>query len=300
MSKAAALRIATRGSPLALVQAQAVADSLGDAEIVVIKTEGDRRTDVPLSELGGRGVFTTEVQAAVLDGRADIAVHSAKDLPSSAELQIEGLVLAAVPERADVRDCLIGSTLAGLREGATVGTGSPRRRVVAGAPATRSHVRRPARQHRDTTRPRRRARRLGRHKAAGCNRRCRGRADNASGSKSASTEAFDPGTFVPQVGQGALAVECRTDDDMTRQRLIAIDDADAHRACVRSAPFLARLGGGCDAPVGAYAMVVEGGRLHLTGLLANAEGSVATVSSTGDDPLTLGALVADELLEIDW
>ena len=126
-----ALRIATRGSPLALTQAESVAARLGaDAEIVVIKTEGDRRTDVPLEALAGRGVFTSEVQAAVLDGRADIAVHSAKDLPSSRELQVDGLVLACVPERADVRDCLIGSTVAALPRGATVGTGSTRRQAL--------------------------------------------------------------------------------------------------------------------------------------------------------------------------
>ena len=98
---ASALRIATRGSPLALWQANAVAARLGaDAEIVIVKTEGDRKSDVPLDAMAGRGVFTTEVQAAVLDGRADIAVHSAKDLPSSPELQADGLVLACVPERA--------------------------------------------------------------------------------------------------------------------------------------------------------------------------------------------------------
>ena len=109
------VRLATRGSPLARWQADHVADRLRAAhpdlvvEVVTVSTEGDRRRDVPLSEIGGKGVFVKEVQAAVLDGRADLAVHSAKDLPAETP---DGLVIAAVPERGDPRDALAGSTLA--------------------------------------------------------------------------------------------------------------------------------------------------------------------------------------------
>src|SRR5688500_4673500 len=121
------VRVATRGSPLARWQADHVAMLLGeDAALVVVETTGDRRQDVPIWEMGGQGVFVKEVQAAVLDGRADVAVHSAKDLPSQ---PTPGLMIAAVPEREDPRDALVGASLAGLRAGGRVATGSVRRRA---------------------------------------------------------------------------------------------------------------------------------------------------------------------------
>src|SRR5215210_9228745 len=123
----ASLRAATRGSRLARLQTELVADLLGvEVEPVVVDTQGDRQVDVPIWELGGRGVFVKEVQAAVLDGRADFAVHSAKDLPSSTP---EGLAIAAVPERADARDALVGQRFDALPPGARIGTGSVRRRA---------------------------------------------------------------------------------------------------------------------------------------------------------------------------
>ena len=125
------LRLATRGSPLALWQAHRVAgllDAVGaSSSLVVVETDGDRRTDVPLDRLGGQGVFVKEVQAAVVRGDADVAVHSAKDLPSSSPPA--GLVLAAVPERADPRDALVGCSLDDLPPGALVATGAVRRRA---------------------------------------------------------------------------------------------------------------------------------------------------------------------------
>src|SRR5690606_1796770 len=120
------IRVATRGSALARWQAEHVAsllraaDPAVEVELVVVDTQGDRRLDVPIWELGGKGVFAKEVQAAVLDGRADLAVHSAKDLPSAA---VPGLVIAAVPERGDARDALVGAALADLPDGAEVATG---------------------------------------------------------------------------------------------------------------------------------------------------------------------------------
>ena len=288
-----ALRIATRGSPLALVQAERVAARLGaDAEIVVIKTEGDRNVTESLATLGGRGVFTNEVQAAVLDGRADIAVHSAKDLPASAELQVDGLVLACVPERADSRDCLIGSTLAGLREGATVGTGSARREALLrylrpdlnfvglrGNIATRLS-------------------RVGEPVGSGD----KTRVDAIVGAVAALTrldladridEAFAPDTFVPQVGQGAIAVEARSGDTITLDRLAAVDDEDAHRAVIAERAFLATLGGGCEAPVGAHALF-EHGVLRLVGFLVTAAGP-QWARESGTNPEALGQSVAKAL-----
>jgi hydroxymethylbilane synthase len=279
-----ALRIATRGSPLALVQAERVASYLGaDAEIVVIKTEGDRNVTESLAALGGRGVFTTEVQVAVLDGRADIAVHSAKDLPASAELQVDGLVLACVPERADARDCLIGSTLDALRRGATVGTGSARREALLRAlrpdlnfVGLRGNI----------------ATRLARV----------GELDAIVGAVAALKRldladridhVFDPSTFVPQVGQGAIAVECRADDAATAGRLALIDDADAHAAVLAERAFLATLGGGCDAPVGAYAHF-DNGTLSLVGFLV-ADHGPRWAMAQGADPLALGESVARDV-----
>src|SRR5256885_3862749 len=121
------MRAATRASALARLQTDLVAAALGEpVEPVVVQTMGDKRADVAIWEMGGQGVFVKEVQAAVLDGRADFAVHSAKDLPSSSP---GGLLIAAVPERDDPRDALVGSTLEGLPVGARVGTGSVRRRA---------------------------------------------------------------------------------------------------------------------------------------------------------------------------
>ena len=275
------MRIATRGSPLALWQANAVAARLGeDAEIVVIKTEGDRKSDVPLDTMSGRGVFTTEVQVAVLEGRADIAVHSAKDLPSSADLQVEGLVLACIPERADPRDCLIGSTLDALPRGATVGTGSARREALL------HHLRPdlkfvPLRGNIAT-----RLARVGELDAivgavAALTR---------LGEQARITEAFDPDLFVPQVAQGALAVECRADDAATHARLEAIDDADAHRCVLAERAFLAELGGGCDAPVGAYARRVDG-EIRLVGFYAH-HAEQLWWHGSGTDPVAVGTFVA--------
>ncbi len=277
------MRIATRGSPLALHQAESVARRLGDAELVIIKTEGDQKADVPLETLGGRGVFTTEVQAAVLDGRADIAVHSAKDLPSSPELQVDGIVLACVPERADPRDCLIGSTLHDLPHGATVGTGSARREALL------RHLRPDLKFVGLRGNIATRIARVGELDAIVGAVAALTRLDLAD----RITEAFDPEMFVPQIGQGALAVECRADDGDTRARLTAIDDADAH-ACVRAErAFLAELGGGCEAPVGAYASIVDG-EIRLVGFYAH-HAEQLWWHGRGTEPEAVGRSVAQAI-----
>jgi hydroxymethylbilane synthase len=297
------LRLATRGSPLALWQAHRVVALLGaagvDAETVIVDTEGDRRTDVPLSHLGGQGVFVKEVQAAVGRGDADAAVHSAKDLPASDALGVPGLVLGAFPERADPRDVLVGGRLDTLATGATVATGSARRRVQLAylrPDLTFADLRGNL------------ATRLSRVGADGITAVVAARAalDRLAwqAPDGMEVETLEPGTMLPQVAQGALAVECRADDDTTRAALAAIDDADVRAVVEAERAFLAELGGGCTLPVGAHAVggaaggAGTGGRLQLTGLLAGADGHVVLRhEATGDDGPALGRAVARYLLD---
>jgi len=279
------LRVATRGSELARWQANRVATLLGDdAELVVVTTAGDVRTDVPIHAVGGTGIFVKEVQQAVLDGRADVAVHSAKDLPASDSP--DGIVLAAVPERADPRDVLVGSTLDALPTGARIGTGSVRRRAQLAA-------RRP-----DLTFAELRGNiptrldRAGEFDAIVV----AGAALQRLGLEERATEYLDPSVMLPQVGQGALAVECRTDDDETCARLAAIDDARAHAAVDAERAYLAQLGGGCDLPCGALA-TVEGNEVIVEALLAAADGHVVIrATSRAVNPVDAGIQVAAALL----
>ncbi len=283
------LRVATRLSPLARWQADFVADRLRamdpdlEVELVARTSEGDRRQDVPISEIGGKGVFSKEIQALVLEGEADIAVHSAKDLQA---VTPQGLVLAAVTPRADARDALVGSNLADLPSGAVVGTGSNRRRVQL-----------------ESLRPDLRvvgirgniATRLGRLQG-----------DDPLDAIVMAAAALDrleldglvvdrlePDLFIPQVGQGALAIECRSDDAATIDRLTQIDDVDSHRLLDAERGFLIRLGGDCDLPAGAHA-VLAGDRITMTGVLA-VDGRVARHRLGGEDGPALGAALADHL-----
>lgn len=284
-----ALRIATRESPLALWQARHVADRLRavhsqrQVELVPMTTEGDRRTDVPLSELGGKGVFAKEVQRAVLDGRADLAVHSAKDLPA---LTPEGLVIAAAPPRGDVRDALVGRGLADLPTGAVVATGSQRRRVQL------AHLRGDLRFVELRGNMATRLARVGEVDAivvavAALERL--GLADRI-------TEHLDASVMVPQVGQGALAVECRADDHDTIALLAAIDDADTRVQLTAERSFLVELGGDCSLPAGAHAWL-DGSDVVLRAVLAPADWPthptpVCHVELRGDDPVELGVQAA--------
>jgi len=283
------LRVATRGSALARWQAERVIERLGGAaELVVVQTTGDQRADEPLHRIGGLGVFVKEVQEAVLDDRADLAVHSAKDLPAETP---PGLLLAAVPERADARDALVGSTLAALPTAAVVATGSVRRRAQLAA-----------------SRPD-----LGFAELRG---NIQTRLDKAEafdaivvaaaaldrlGLSDRIDERLSVADMLPQVGQGALAVECRVDDAATYERLVEIDDAEAHLAVTAERAFLAELGGGCSLPVGAYARVVTGSDLDgpavsLEGLIASDDGRrVARASRVGHDPEQTGRELARDL-----
>lgn len=284
----ASLRIATRASPLARWQAEHVAATLVASdpavaiEIVLVDTVGDRRRDVPISEMGGKGVFAKEVQTAVLDGRADLAVHSAKDLPSVA---VEGLVLAAVPERGDPCDALVGSTANHLPPGAHVATGSARRRVQLA-------------ERRDD---------LVFHELRGnmATRLAKAPGFDAIvvaavalqrlGLGDRIAEVLPVETMIPQVGQGALAVECRAVDDDLRARLARIEDPGSRRCVDAERAFLAELGGDCDLPAGAHARLAGDG-LELSALLAAPDGKTIRRSSLrGDDPEALGRSVARTL-----
>jgi len=278
------IRVATRGSALARWQAEHVASLLQAAdpevavELVVVDTQGDRQLDVPIWEIGGKGVFAKEVQAAVLDGRADLAVHSAKDLPS---VSVPGLVIAAVPERGDARDALVGSTLAELPEGAEVATGSLRRQAQLAA--LRPDLRFVGLRGNMQTRLAKAADHDAIVVAAVALERL-GLGDHL-------TEVLTTEQVLPQVAQGALAVECRADDDGLRARLAALDHAASRRCVDAERAFLRELGGDCSLPAAAHATVVDG-EVRVRGLLASVDGATV-LRHEGPD----GAAVARHLLD---
>jgi hydroxymethylbilane synthase len=259
------IRIATRSSPLALWQSTDVAGRLREAtgvavELVPVDTLGDRTQalGVPLHEIGGQGVFAKEVQAAVLDGRADIAVHSAKDLPGE---PMPGLHIACVPRRDDARDGLVGSTLAALVEGAVVATGSIRRRAQLAAL-------RPDLQFVEVRGNM--AKRVAKADEPGIDAvvvGCAGLDRLELGHHIA--ERFTSDVMLPQVGQAAVAVECRTEDLHTYELLRHINDELLELQLSAERAFLQRLGAGCQLPVGAQAL---GGSIE--GLIASFDGSV--------------------------
>jgi len=263
-----------------------VATELGvDVEAVVVETTGDRNVDVAIWAMGGQGVFVTEVQAAVLDGRADIAVHSAKDLPSS---PTDGLVIAAVPGRGDPRDALVGATLEGLPVGGRVATGSVRRRAQLAHhrpdltfAGLRGNI---------ETRLRKAAEFDAAVVAAVALQRL--------GRSEVIAELLDPSVVVPQVGQGALAVECRVDDTRTRELLDPIEHRASRVAVDAERAWLREIGSGCDLPVGAHATVADDGTITLTAMLGTLDGRVLLrTRGRGDDPSELGSRVARELLD---
>jgi len=279
---------------LARWQADRVADLLVSAHVdlevvlVVVETTGDLDLTTPLEQMGGQGVFVKEVQAAVLDGRADMAVHSAKDLPA---VTADGLAMAAVVERADPRDALVGCRWVDLPEGATVGTGSIRRRAhlahlrpdlafggLRGNVGTRLE------------------------KAAGFDAIVMAAAAlDRLGLEPDVVDRLHPDILLPQVGQGALAVECRADDEAIRGLLAVVDDATCRRCVDAERAFLDELGAGCDLPVAAHAVLDGGnreGRLVVTGAVSSMDGSVLLRDERrGIDGSELGRTVARYLLD---
>jgi hydroxymethylbilane synthase len=284
----APLRIATRGSRLALWQAERVAGLLGgDAELVVVSTTGDQRPDVPIWTIGGTGVFVKEVQQAVLEGRADLAVHSAKDLPSETAA---GLRLAAVPERADPRDALVGARLDDIPAGGRIGTGSVRRQAQLAA--VRPDLRFESLRGNIETRV---------AKAADLDAVVVALAAlERLGLAEVAAEVLEPSVMLPQVAQGALAVECRADDAAAAERLLALDDPAARRAVEAERAFLRCLGGGCDLPCGALADAGAGpdSVVAIEVLLATLDGkTVLRARHGGSDPEAVGAEAARILLD---
>ena len=280
------VRIATRGSRLARWQSERVAARLGvETELVVVSTLGDRRTDVPIWTIGGTGVFVKEVQQAVLDGRAHLAVHSAKDLPSRTAA---GLRLAAVPERADPRDALVGRRLDDIPAGGQIGTGSVRRRAQLAA--ARPDLSFASLRGNIETRVSKAAEFDAVVVAVAALERL-GLTDQIA-------ETLDPAVVLPQVAQGALAVECRDDDPDTLALLATIDDPSAHAAVDAERAFLRSLGGGCDLPCGALAEVRPDGGVAVEVLLATHDGkTVLRTSWQGDEPEAVGSEAARILLE---
>lgn len=247
-------------------------------QLVIVDTQGDRRLDVPIWELGGKGVFAKEVQAAVLDGSADFAVHSAKDLPS---VSTPGLVIAAVPERGDPRDALVGSTLENLRDGAEVATGSLRRQAQLAA--ARPDLRFVSLRGNMATRIAKASEHDAVVVAATALDRL-GLADRIA-------ERLSTDLVLPQVAQAALAVECRADDAPLCALFAQIEDADARTRVDAERAFLAELGGDCSLPAAAYA-TITGGVLSIEGRLAAVDGATV-LRHIGAD----GGAVARHLLD---
>jgi len=288
------LTIGTRGSQLALWQANWVKDRLAaaghDIAIQIIKTTGDKLPSLPLTQSGTKGLFIKEIEEALLDGSVDLAVHSMKDLPTG---QPAGLAVAAVPEREDARDVLISADGKGFRQldaGARLGTSSLRRRAqLRNLRADLELV--PMRGNLDT-----RLRKLDRGDceamvlaAAGIHR---------LGWRERITEYFTCEQVCPAVGQGALGIESRADDDRVRQAVNVLDHAPTHHAVRAERALLRHLGGGCQVPIAAHA-VTENGELRLLGVVADLAGKTvirAQARRSADDPESLGAIVAEDLL----
>ena len=290
------LRIGSRGSQLALWQArwvQARLKELGyDTEIEIIRTTGDKITDVALAQLGAKtgtkGLFTKEIEEALLDERVDLAVHSLKDMPT--ELPA-GLTLAAIPTREDAHDALIGRRLADLPDRARVGTSSLRRAAQLLALRPELDIE-PLRGNLDT-----RLRKLDEGKyeaivlaAAGLKR---------MGWKERIAELLPYDVMCPAVGQGALAIETRSDGGDGEQACRQLEDPGARLAVTAERALLGGLGGGCQVPIGGHAEIADG-LLNLMAVVVSPDGSLVVrreSSGSKEDAERIGAELAQELLE---
>lgn len=291
------IRLGTRGSSLALKQVEIAAAALRNGEkgvaleTVEIRTEGDRDQTTPLTAVAGRGVFTSEIEHALLGNEVDVAVHSLKDLPTD---ETDGLLIGAVLERGDARDAVIahdGMFLHELGAGSVVGTSSSRRiaQLRAAYPSLRVEN---IRGNVDT-----RIKKLRRGEydaivlaAAGLERL--GRLDEAS-------EILQADQMMPAPGQGAIALQCRADDLATLNRLRAVEHAQSRAAVVAERTVLAMLDGGCSVPVGAYA-TVSGPLLDIAALVCSPDGEQQireSLSGQAADPETVGRQLAGQLLE---
>lgn len=295
---ARAVILGTRGSPLALAQAERAARRLRRAhpglriEIETIRTAGDAARDRRLADIGGKGLFTREIDAALLRGRIDLAAHSLKDVPSALP---DGLVLECFPEREDPRDAWIARAGGGPRDlprGAAVGTSSPRRaaQLLSARPDLRIV---PLRGNVGT--------RLDKVAAgvvdatllavAGLRRLCR---EDAIG------QALDPETMLPAVGQGTIAIARRRGDAAARDLLAPIDDSAAAAASRAERAMLAQLDGSCRSPIAGLASAAPGGRIALKGLIARPDGSAVIAlsdSAPAEDAAAMGQALGARLAE---
>lgn len=290
------LRIGTRGSLLAKWQAEFVrkqlfANSGMEAEVIIIKTSGDKLQMSPLSQIGGKGIFIKELEEALLEEAIDLAVHSVKDVPTDTPSR---LMFPAVCRREDVRDCLVaanGATLGSLRRGARIGTGSLRRQ------AQLRHLRpdldvRDLRGNVDT---RLRKVESGEYEAvmlakAGLDR---------LGWSARITEILSPEVFLPAVGQGAVAVECRVRDTEAAEVLVGLDDAETRTAIIAERALLAALHGGCQVPLGAWARI-ERGELVMEACVCSIDGLQYVkqrATSVPEQAAELGGQMASLLME---
>ena len=289
------IRIATRRSPLARWQANHVADLLRRREpglevrLHELVTRGDRILEVPLAQVGGKGLFVKEIEDALLAGEAEIAVHSMKDLPA---LLAPGLAVGAVPAREDPRDALCAprwKTLAALPQGARVGTSSLRRGAQLKALRPDLHIE--VIRGNVETRLRKAAEGLDAVVLAYAGLRRLGLAQHA-------TYVFPTEEMLPAVAQGALALEARAADADTMRRLAALDDPESRVRVEAERGFLARIEGGCQVPIAGHA-TVAGGRVTLRALVASPDGTQVIrgeTSGPAGEGSALGTALADELL----
>lgn len=293
------LRLGTRGSRLALFQAELVKARLEElhpglsVEIRILQTTGDRITDVPLAKIGDKGLFTKELDRAILSGEVQLAVHSLKDMPT---VLVEGLALGAVLDREDPRDVLIPApgrprTLAELPAGARIGTSSLRRR------AQLRHLRPDLvvddlRGNLDT--------RFGRLREGRFDAAILARAGVVRlGHEDMIGEVLDAPAWLPAAGQGALGIAVGSEDERTNEFLRPLDDPDARMTTAAERAFLRALEGGCQIPIGASARL-EADRLRLHGLVAAFDGNPLLRDELAGDPAApeeLGRKLADNLLE---
>lgn len=290
-------RIGTRGSPLALAQAHETRDRLieahglamDDFDVVVISTKGDRVVDRPLSEIGGKGLFTEEIEAQLADGRIDIAVHSSKDMPT---VLPDGFDLSAFLPRENVRDAFIGrtaKTIADLPEGAVIGSSSLRRQALIRRMRPDVSVI-PFRGNVQT-----RLRKIEQGDVDGTLLAMAGL--RRLGIADVATDVMEPEAFLPAPGQGAICVESRVGDERVNGLLAAINHRDTQVALSCERAFLGRLDGSCRTPIAGLARV-DGGSIRFSGMVLTPDGQTAHMVScngSADDAAALGRSAGDDI-----
>jgi hydroxymethylbilane synthase len=281
--------IGSRGSALALWQARHIAAKLAElgeeTRLEIIKTTGDKIQDVPLAKVGGKGLFTKEIEEALLERKIDLAVHSMKDMPTGIP---DGLTIAAIPEREEARDAMVGASISEIPRGARIGTSSLRRASQLLA-LGRGFVIETLRGNVDT-----RLRKLDEREydaivlaAAGLRR---------LGWHDRIRDLISADIMCPAAGQGALAIETRDGGDV-REMARKLDHAETRRAVEAERAMLAVLGGGCQVPIGAHAQI-EGGEIILRAIVASPDGSrMIRGKRSGTDPHQVGAELGRRLLD---